>query len=128
MVMGLLAPEWALKTTTDFTELLNDWETAVGEYERQSTELISDNIRNAVILKHTPQDIKSAVRMSMGAVQRDYTRMKEVILECCASGRTYGKGGARNDDGPVPMEVDNVNRPWGKDGWQGQCHQQGGWW
>ncbi len=52
MLMGLMNPQWSNELTPkQFIDKLNEWETDLDMYEKQTSELMGDSIKVAVIWK-----------------------------------------------------------------------------
>ena len=47
----------------NFNEKVDEWEADLDRYKRQTTELISDPIMVAVVLKHAPHEVQQALRI-----------------------------------------------------------------
>eukprot|EP00435_Cladocopium_sp_Y103_P033607 s961_g8.t1 len=83
MLMGILSPQWAHLKETDFLESLDTWETPVRRYEEQSKEVVTEATKLAVVMKHAPGGLRSALRTSSSA--------------------------KRDTGGPAPMEVGAIS-------------------
>ena len=87
MLVGLLSPDWGTKLLGDFLPAMREREHGITEYERQSSETLSSNIKVAVLPRQSPQDVKNALRMSLGAGGSDCAHLKQTLVNCCMAGR-----------------------------------------
>ncbi len=60
----MMSPQWAKGLTAkQFADKLDEWETDTDMYEKQTSEMLNETIKVAVVLKHAPTEIQSALRM-----------------------------------------------------------------
>ncbi len=80
MLMGLLHPSWGKELTAkQFMDRLDEWESDVDQYERQTQALISDAVKGAVVLNNSPPEVQSALRKQMPTIHDDYGKTRTVL-------------------------------------------------
>ena len=102
-----------------FADKLDEWETDTDMYEKQTSEMLNESIKVAVVLKHAPTEIQGAVRMQMATIHDDYDALRNTV-QLMARGLTeynlrgVSSSGHDNRDG---MDVDSsTNAVYGKGG------------
>ena len=109
MLMGIMTPNWPKDLTArGFSEKVDEWEADLDRYERQTTEMISDAIKVAVVLKNAPHEVQQALRMQLPTIHDNYQALRSAI-QLLARGLTEysnrGNATGRTDDA---MEVDQI--------------------
>ena len=89
MLMGIIGPAWEGAKEGDFLEQLETWEVLIRRYEVQSREAVSDSTRIAVLMKHAPSGIRSALRMGSSQIGTNYEVAKRFIRDFLQSGKFY---------------------------------------
>ena len=90
------------------------WEKMIGDYEKDSKEVLSNSLRSAVLVGNLPQAIRTHVLMNPNATQ-DYAALKALIESYIISGRRWDD---TKQTGPTPMEID-VLKGKGQGKWKG---------
>ena len=108
MLMGLLHPAWGKNISAkQFMDCLDEWENDLDQYERQTSELISDAVKVAVVLKNSPAEVQAALRLQMPTLHDDYAKTR-TMLQLLARGMTdYNSRGLASSTGN-DMDVDAV--------------------
>ena len=120
LLMGLMSPQWPKDLTAkQFADKLDEWETDTDMYEKQTSEMLNESIKVAVVLKHAPTEIQGALRMQMATIHDDYDALRNTV-QLMARGLTeynsrgVSSSGHDNRDG---MDVDSsTNAVSGKGG------------
>ena len=97
-----MTPNWPKDLTArGFSEKVDEWEADLDRYERQTTEMISDAIKVAVVLKHAPHEVQQALRMQLPTIHDNYQALRSAI-QLLARGLTEysnrGNATGRTDD------------------------------
>ena len=126
MLMGIMTPNWPKDLTArGFSEKVDEWEADLDRYERQTTEMISDAIKVAVVLKHAPHEVQQALRMQLPTIHDKYHALRSAI-QLLARGLTEysnrGNATGRTDDA---MEVDQIFYSKGGQKGSGKQHEKG---
>ena len=80
MLMGLLHPTWGKEISAkQFMDRLDERENDVDQYELQTSEMISDAVKVAVVLKNSPVEIRAALRLQMPTIHDDYPKTRTVL-------------------------------------------------
>ena len=112
MLMGIIAPPWESVKEADFLEAVETWEVQIRRYETQSHENVSDAMRVAVLMKHSPPSVRSAMRTASLQIGNGYEKAKKFIRDFLQSGHFYGSKGetSRDDGGAAPMDVGAISK------------------
>ena len=93
MLMGIMTPNWPKDLTArGFSEKVDEWEADLDRYERQTTEMISDAIKVAVVLKHAPHEVQQALRMQLPTIHDNYQALRSAI-QLLARGQPWQRYG-----------------------------------
>ena len=95
MLMSLLNPDWS-KGDKPFDEQLVVWETDITEYEKQSGDQITGRFRIAVVTRHSPVELRSAVVSASAAAGDDYNKFRKQIVDTMQSGAGFTGSGLRS--------------------------------
>ena len=106
MLTGIIAPAWETVKEIDFLEAMETWEVQIRRYEVQSREQVSDSTKIAVLMKHSPASVRSAMRMAGPRIGTNYERAKKFLRDFLQSGSYYTNRGetTRDDGGPAASE------------------------
>ena len=117
MLTGIIAPAWETVKEIDFLEAMETWEVQIRRYEVQSREQVSDSTKIAVLMKHSPPSVRSAMRMAGPQIGTNFERAKKFLRDFLQSGSYYTNRGetTRDDGGPAPMGVGAIGRDKGGD-------------
>ena len=78
MLRSVLNPkQW--KSGSDFRVALTSWDNLVLEYEQSSKEKLSDHLKIAIILEHTPPRIAESLRLSRADVRENYAALRDAL-------------------------------------------------
>ena len=102
------------------------WERLIGDYERDSKDLISDSLRSAVLVGNLPQAIRTHVLMHPTATQ-DFASLRALIESYIISGRRWEETAGspkQPQSGPTPMEIDALKGK-GKGKWKDKGKPKG---
>ena len=80
LLMGLLSPEWSQNLTAkQFADTLDEWETEVELYEKQTNELVTGPVKVAVVMRNAPPEVQAALRMQLPSIKDDYPAMRSAF-------------------------------------------------
>ena len=118
MLMSIIAPAWETVKENDFLESLESWEVLTRRYEIQAKEHVSDSTKIAVLMKHAPMSLRSALRTAGAQVGTNYERAKKFVRDFLQAGQYYNAKGelGKDDGGAAPMDVGAVSIDKGKKG------------
>ena len=86
MLSSILNPGF---TTLDrFEDELNDWEEEIEAYESQSGEEVSDAIRKALVIEHSPEPLQDHLTLN-GSVYGSYQAVKDAIVQYMLAKRKW---------------------------------------
>jgi hypothetical protein len=108
MLAGLIAPAWSSLTVPQFRQKFLEWEVAVSRYETQSDEQLSDSLKVAVLNRHSPQDVRTALRSHISVIGTIFPKMRAFLNDYLGSGAEFDSGGfsvVGDAGGMQPMDV-----------------------
>ncbi len=112
VLQGVLSPELS---ATNFMADLVSWENRVRIYEEQSKESLSESIKTAVLLKHSPEEVRVHLQMNQELLGTDYQHMRRSIEGFLLARTTWSVSGASTpgassllNSKTTPMEVGAV--------------------
>ncbi len=66
-------------TANQFSDNIDDWETDLDTYGKQTCDHMSDAITVAVILKHALCDVQAALRLQLPTIHDDYNALRTTV-------------------------------------------------
>ena len=88
LLTGIIARAWGSVKEIDFLEAMETWEVQIRRYEVQSGEQVSDSTKIAVLMKHSPASVRSALRMAGSQIRTNYERAKKFLRTSCRAAPT----------------------------------------
>eukprot|EP00971_Amphidinium_carterae_P237160 4707058-Amphidinium_carterae.1 len=140
MLTALMTPNWLeemRKSGKDFGAVFQIWETQVAVYELQRGRPLDPDVKVAVVMRHSPEDVRVALRQAAHVIGDDYNKLKSILETYMRAGREYdglgvhinthtpGQSSGAGPGGVVPMEVGGLGKGAGKDK-GGKPWQKGG--
>ena len=78
LLCGLLAPPWTGLEGPAFLRALAAWEVEASRYETQNGEDISDGIKVATLMRHSPEQVRQLLCQSSSSIGTCYSRARQV--------------------------------------------------
>ena len=116
LLMGLLHPSWPPGLSArQFAETLDEWETDVELYEKQTGETLPGPIRVAIVMRNAPLEVQSALRVQLPAFRDDYGSLRSAVVLLSRGLAEYtARGAVKNDSNAMDVDSSGVNLVKGK--------------
>ena len=111
MLMGIIGPQWSTVTEEAFLETLEAWEVMIcRRYEEQSGEEVTGATRCAVVMRHAPTGIRTALRTASSTIGTNFELLRKCVKDYLQTGQTYDNKGQASKDagGAAPMDVGSL--------------------
>ena len=110
MLMGIIGPQRSSVTEESFLQTLEAWEVMIRRYEEQSGEEVTGATRCAVVMRHAPAGIRTALRTASSSIGTNFELLRKCVKDYLQTGQAYDAKGQANRDltGPTPMEVGSL--------------------
>lgn len=120
MLMGIIGPQWSNVTEEAFLETLEAWEVMIRRYEEQSGEEVTGATRCAVVMRHAPAGIRTALRTASSTIGTNFELLRKCVKDYLQTGQAYDSRGQANRDatGSAPMDVGSLQ-------YKGKSEQKG---
>ena len=91
ILMAILSPEWGEERS--FMEHLRDWERKIGEYEQQTSDVVSGRLRVATVMKFAPASVRAILHQQAYIIGADYGKLVSLIESFVQATKTYSTVG-----------------------------------
>jgi hypothetical protein len=106
LLHSLMAPNFS----GDFETQLITWEREIAVYEKVTGKTFDDDLRMAVLLRHSPPGLREHLQLSAGQFDEDYSKMRTVIQLWLQTRQSF----AALNNAPVPMDIGYLGKGKGK--------------
>ena len=106
-------------TAMTFEDAIIDWETSTTQYERITGRTLDDELKRAVLLKYSPQEIRSHLQINAERYPQ-YAEMKNAVVTFLKTSKVWIPPPV---GGPMPMDIGGVDGKGGGKGLKGGDRQ-----
>ena len=103
LLMGLLNPSWPPSASPrQFMDILDEWETSVDQYEKQTGQRLAQSVMIAVVMKHAPREVQGALRIQLPGFGEDYQALRSAVTVLARGLTSFNEHGVATDDIEMP--------------------------